>query len=80
MNPRTTKLRELIAAGGPGIVPGATDCVRTGSGGNPFLSPLDSDNYDASIEYYFSRSGFASVGYVARPWQLVRSRRTGLPR
>ena len=26
MNPRTAKLRELIAAGGPGIVPGATDC------------------------------------------------------
>ena len=24
-------------------------------------------------------SGFASVGYVVRPWQLVRSRRTGLP-
>ena len=26
MNPRTAKLRALIAAGGPGIVPGATDC------------------------------------------------------
>ncbi len=50
----------------PACVPGATDCVRTGSGGNPFLSPLDSDNYDASIEYYFSRSGFASVGVFRR--------------
>ena len=26
MNPRTAKLRALLAAGGPGIVPGATDC------------------------------------------------------
>lgn len=25
-------------------------------------------------------SGFASAGYVFRPWQIVRSRRTGLPR
>jgi nitrate reductase gamma subunit len=25
-------------------------------------------------------SGFGSVGYIARPWQIVRSRRTGLPR
>jgi iron complex outermembrane recepter protein len=50
----------------PACVPGATDCVRTGSGGNPFLAPLESDNYDASIEYYFSRSGFASVGVFRR--------------
>jgi iron complex outermembrane recepter protein len=50
----------------PGCVPGATDCVRRGSGGNPFLDPLESDNYDASIEYYFSRTGFASVGVFRR--------------
>lgn len=25
-------------------------------------------------------SGFAAAGYVIRPWQVVRSRRTGLPR
>lgn len=46
--------------------PGQTDCVRNGSGGNPFLKPLDSDNYDASLEYYFSRAGFASVGIFRR--------------
>lgn len=51
----------------PGCLPGGpTDCVRTGSGGNPFLQPLDSDNYDASLEYYFSRNGFASVGVFRR--------------
>lgn len=51
----------------PGCAPGGpSDCVRTGSGGNPFLDPLESDNYDASLEYYFSRSGFASVGLFRR--------------
>lgn len=37
------------------------ECVerrrRGGSAGNPDLRPLTSDNYDASLEYYFSRSG-----------------------
>ena len=49
--------------------PGQTNCIRTGSGGNPFLKPLDSDNYDASLEYYFSRTGFASVGVFLRDMQ-----------
>ena len=49
--------------------PGQTDCVRTGSGGNPFLQPLDSDNYDASLEYYFSPTGFASIGVFRRDMQ-----------
>ncbi|MBL0923087.1 MAG: TonB-dependent receptor [Sphingomonadaceae bacterium] len=49
--------------------PGQTNCIRTGSGGNPFLRPLDSDNYDASLEYYFSRTGFASVGVFRRDMQ-----------
>jgi TonB-dependent receptor len=50
----------------PGCVPGLTDCVRTGSGGNPFLRPLDSNNYDASIEYYFSRTGFVALSAFRR--------------
>ncbi|HWH18270.1 MAG TPA: TonB-dependent receptor [Allosphingosinicella sp.] len=51
----------------PICTPGSpTDCVRTGSGGNPFLEPLLSNNYDASLEYYFSRSGFAAVGLFRR--------------
>ncbi|MGN6278127.1 MAG: TonB-dependent receptor [Sphingomonas sp.] len=32
-------------------------CVRTASGGNPNLKPVKSDNYDASLEYYFARAG-----------------------
>lgn len=30
---------------------------RGGSAGNPNLKPLTSDNYDVSLEYYFSRTG-----------------------
>lgn len=40
-----------------------------GSGGNPDLSPLSSDNYDATLEYYFSRNGSASVAAFYRDLQ-----------
>jgi TonB-dependent receptor len=46
--------------------PGQTNCVRNGTGGNPFLKPLRSINYDASLEYYFSRTGFASAAVFLR--------------
>ena len=46
--------------------PTHTNCARTGSGGNPFLKPLKSTNFDASLEYYFSHTGFASVGVFRR--------------
>jgi iron complex outermembrane receptor protein len=40
---------------------GSEECVerlrRGGSAGNPDLKPLTSNNYDASLEYYFSRTG-----------------------
>lgn len=49
-----------------GCSPGASNCFRTGSGGNPFLDPLRSNNYDASLEYYFSNTGFASVSAFKR--------------
>jgi iron complex outermembrane receptor protein len=42
------------------------DCIIRGSGGNPFLKPLRSNNYDASLEYYFSGTGFASVAAFRR--------------
>ena len=34
-----------------------TTVFRTATGGNPDLRPLTSNNYDASLEWYFSRSG-----------------------
>ena len=33
------------------------DQVHTASGGNPYLKPMKSDNLDASLEWYFSRTG-----------------------
>ena len=33
----------------------------TGNGGNPDLQPIRSNNYDASLEYYFARTGSVSV-------------------
>ena len=53
---------------GPPVVcsPGVQDCFRRASGGNPFLVPLNSRNYDASLEYYFSRNGFASFAIFRR--------------
>jgi TonB-dependent receptor len=41
-------------------------CARTGGGGNPFLKPFTSNNFDASLEYYFSRTGFVSGAVFRR--------------
>lgn len=42
------------------------NCARRGATGNPFLRPFTSDNYDISLEYYFSRTGFASLAAFRR--------------
>ena len=39
---------------------------QTGLGGNPFLKPINSNNYDLSFEYYFSQTGFASLALFRR--------------
>lgn len=41
--------------------PGSPNCFRTASSGNAGLSPLESDNYDLSFEYYFSSTGAATL-------------------
>jgi TonB-dependent receptor len=41
-------------------------CARVGGGGNPFLTPFTSNNFDASLEYYFSRTGFVSAALFRR--------------
>ena len=38
----------------------------TGSSGNPGLKPLKSKNIDLSLEYYYAKGSFASVGYFSK--------------
>jgi TonB-dependent receptor len=61
--PNFEQLNPSATLGAPDPLRGG---LRTGSGGNPFLKPFTSNNYDASLEYYFSRSGFASVAAFRR--------------
>lgn len=46
----------------PEAGPDNPDCIRPASGGNPDLRPIESNNFDASLEWYFSRSGGVTVG------------------
>jgi iron complex outermembrane recepter protein len=46
----------------PDSGPDNPNCIRSASGGNPDLKPIESTNYDASLEYYFTRSGSITVG------------------
>jgi TonB-dependent receptor len=62
-----TRTRPDFAQYNPGVAvdpPGAG--TRNANGGNPNLNPLKSDNYDASLEYYFSRAGEAFVAIFRR--------------
>jgi iron complex outermembrane receptor protein len=42
------------------------ETFRAGFSGNPLLKPFTSDNFDLSLEHYFSRSGFASAAVFRR--------------
>ena len=46
----------------PSLTLGTTTTPIRGFGGNPDLQPITSDNYDGSLEYYFSRNAYVSVG------------------
>jgi TonB-dependent receptor len=61
--PSFAQLNPLVSLGAPDPLQGGR---RTGNGGNPDLRPIESDNYDASLEYFFSRNGFASVTVFRR--------------
>jgi TonB-dependent receptor len=47
-------------------IPQGPQCVRTLNTGTADLKPMRSNNYDASLEYYFSRNGFAAVAIFRR--------------
>jgi TonB-dependent receptor len=46
--------------------PGTINRAGIASSGNPDLSPIESKNYDASLEWYFSPVGYASAGLFYR--------------
>jgi iron complex outermembrane receptor protein len=50
----------------PSCTPNTTTCIRNLNGGNPYLTPIKANNYDASLEYYFSHSGSASFAVFRR--------------
>lgn len=54
------------------------NCFQDASGGNPDLRPIQSRNYDATLEYYFARQGSASVALFRRDVRgfIFRSRET----
>jgi len=63
LNPTTT----FNPLSGTCIVdPRDANCVRTGGGGNPELKPLESKNYDLSLEYYFAAGGAATLALFRR--------------
>jgi iron complex outermembrane recepter protein len=63
LNP-SSNLGSPIGTCTPGGDPFA--CARVGGGGNPDLQPFTSNNYDISLEYYFSRAGFVSAAAFRR--------------
>lgn len=55
-----------ITANSPGPDGSPPQFDASGSGGNPNLRPLTSKNYDATLEWYFSKNGSASVAAFYR--------------
>lgn len=52
-----------------GITVNSTSFKNTGanaSGGNPGLEPIESTNYDVSIEWYYDEGSYLSVGYFEK--------------
>ena len=52
--------------GGQTLDPLARVNGGTGASGNPNLKPLKSKNIDLSLEYYYDKGSFASVGYFTK--------------
>ena len=48
----------------PTILPGSI--LGTAQSGNPGILPLESDNLDLSLEWYFGEASYASIGYFRK--------------
>ncbi|WP_375402010.1 TonB-dependent receptor [uncultured Sphingomonas sp.] len=68
--PSFAQLNPSQSLGRPGTQPPSASNpyinARVGRGGNPALQRVESNNYDASLEYFFSRAGFVSVAVFRR--------------
>lgn len=56
--PNFSDLNPVVNLNSPTTTGGA---LGTGSGGNPDLETVTSDNFDLALEYYFDKSSYASV-------------------
>jgi len=61
--PDFSQLNPSLTLGSPDV---NNNNLRTGSSGNPNLKPFRSNDYDASLEWYFSPTGFASAAVFRR--------------
>jgi TonB-dependent receptor len=63
-----TRTRPGFGQLNPGLIidPPSGSPIRSARGGNPNLRPVESNNYDVSLEYYFARNGFAAVALFRR--------------
>ena len=66
LNPSLTLGLPTSACGANPNDPTNPDCLRPATGGNPDLEPVRSNNYDASLEYYFTRTGSLTLGVFHR--------------
>ncbi|MFC5546956.1 TonB-dependent receptor [Massilia aerilata] len=48
------------------LIPPTVNAPGTGSAGNPNLSPTRSKNFDATLEYYFPKNGYAQIALFHR--------------
>lgn len=67
--PRYNNLNVGVSTNGfgptsPTILPGSTP--GTASAGSAGLLPLESDNFDLSVEWYFDDASYASIGYFEK--------------
>ena len=54
--------RPVFSASAPVVAIERNGEERSGRGGNPNLKPLESDNFDLSLEYYTNELTFLSAG------------------
>jgi len=60
----STAPSDVSGPSGPTLIAGSV--LGGASNGNPSLAPLESDNFDLSLEWYFAETSYASIGYYEK--------------